>query len=73
MSKPMQIFNADESRVSILYKPGKVVAELGQQNVYAVTAAERGKTHTILSCASASGYALPPMMVYPQRKQYLTI
>ena len=63
----MQIFNADETGVSIVHKPGKVVAELGQQNVYAVTAAEHGKTHTILSCVSASGYALPPM-VYSRKK-----
>ena len=68
IAKPMQIFNADETGVSIVHKPGKVVAELGQQNVYAVTAAERGKTHTILTCVSASGYALPPMMVYPRKK-----
>ena len=32
-----------------------------------MSAAERGKTHTILSCVSASGYVLPPMMVYPRR------
>ena len=42
--------------------------ELGQQNDYAVTAAERSKTHTLFTCASASGYALPPMMVYSWKK-----
>ena len=31
---------------------------------------KKAKTHTILSCISASGYVLPPMMVYP-RKQSL--
>ena len=46
----------------------KVVAELGRRNVYAITSAERGKTHAILSCVSASGYSLPPMMVYPRKK-----
>ena len=64
----MQIFKADETGVSIVHKLGKVVAELGQLNVYALTAAEQGKTHTILSCVSASSYALPPMMVFPRRK-----
>ena len=55
-------------RVSILFsKPSKVVAELGNRNVYAVSAAERGKPHTVLSCVSASGYVLPPMMVYPRK------
>ena len=39
-------------------------------NVYAITSAEKGKTRTVLSCVSASGYILPPVMVYP-RKQSL--
>jgi len=68
ISKPMLIFNCDETGISIVHKPGKVLAELGRRNVYAVTSAERGKTHTILSCVSASGYVLPPMMIYPRKK-----
>ena len=42
----------------------------GTSNVYAIMSAEKGKTHTALSCVSASGYILPPVMVYP-RKQSL--
>ena len=38
--------------------------------MYAITSAEKGKSHIILSCVSASSYVLPPMMVYP-RKQSL--
>ncbi len=68
IAKPMQVYNCDETGVSIVHKPGKVIAELGRRNVYAVTSAERGKTHTVLSCVSASGYTLPPMMVYPRKK-----
>ena len=67
ISKPMLIFNCDETGVNIVHKPSKVIAELGCRNVYAVTAAERGK-HTILSGVSASGYVLPPMMIYPRKK-----
>ena len=63
ISKPTQIYNADETGISIVHKPGKVVAELGRRNVYAITSAARGKTHTVLSCVSASGHTLPPMMV----------
>ena len=63
ISKPMQIFTADETGVSIVHKPRKVVVELGQYNVYALTTAEPAKTH-ILSCKSASDYVLPPMMVF---------
>ena len=28
---------------------------------------QQGKTHTVLTCVSASGYALPPFMIYPRR------
>ena len=49
ISKPMQIYNADETGISIVHKPGKVLAELGAW-IYAITSAERGKTHTVLSC-----------------------
>ena len=64
----MQIYNSDETGVTIVFKPGKVVTELGQRNVYSVSAAERGKTHTILSCVSACGFVLPPMMIYPRKR-----
>ena len=36
--------------------------------MYSVSAAERGKTHTILSCVSACGFVLPPMIVYPRKR-----
>ena len=52
--------------------PGKVVTELGRRNVYAITSAEKGKTHTILACVSASGYVLPTVMIYP-RKQVIRV
>ena len=45
------------------------MAKLGRRNVYAMTSAERGKKHTVLSCVSASGYTLPPMMMYPRKKK----
>ena len=66
--KPMQIYNCDETGVSVVHKPGKVVAEMGRHKVYAVTSAERGKTHTILTRVSASGYVLPPMMIFPRKQ-----
>ena len=68
MTKAMQIFNCDETGVSIVHKPTKVIAELGRRNVYSIMSAERGKTHTVLSCVSASGVSLPPMMVYPRKR-----
>lgn len=64
----MLIYNADETGVGIVTKPGKVFAEIGRRNVYTITAAERGKTHTIMSCVSATGSTLPPLMVCPCKR-----
>ena len=61
-------FNVDETGVSIVHKPGKVIAELGRRNVYSITSAEIGKTHKIIACVSKSGSVLPPMMVYLRKK-----
>jgi len=69
ISKPMQVpvYNLDETGVTIVHRPGKVVTEVGRRNVHAITSAEKGKTHTILACVSATGYVLPPMMIYPRK------
>ena len=68
LNKPMQIFNVDETGISIVHKPGKVITEVGRKNVWSLTSAEKGKTHTILACASASGLVLPPFMIYPRKR-----
>ena len=60
ISKPMQVYNSDETGVTIVHKPGKVLAELGRRHVYSVTSGEKGRTDTVLSCISASGFVLPP-------------
>ena len=36
--------------------------------MYYVTAAERGTTQTILSCVGASGFVLPPTMIFPRKQ-----
>jgi len=49
--KPKQVYNLDKTGVSIVHKPGKVLPELGQRNVYDVTSAERGKkSHCSCMC-----------------------
>ena len=69
ISKPMQIYNADETGISVVRKPGKVISELGRKHVYCVTSREKGRTHTIMCCVSASGVALPPLIIYPRKKR----
>ena len=68
IAKPSQIFNADETGVTIVHKPSKVIAHIGRRNVPSLTSADRGKTHTVLACVSASGQVIPPFMVYPRKR-----
>ena len=68
IAKPSQIFNADETGVSIVHRPSKVVAQIGRSNVPSLTSADKGKTHTILACVSASGQVIAPFMVYPRKR-----
>ncbi len=68
ISKPSQIFNADETGVTIVHKPSKVITQVGRHNVPALTSAEKGRTHTILSCVSASGQVIPPFMIYLRKR-----
>ena len=53
--RPDQIFNCDETGMPLVLKPPKVVSHVSQKHPYAVTSA------TILACASASGYIIPPI------------
>ena len=67
VTKPMQIFNCDEMGVTVVFKPNKVIAELGKRNVYALSAAERGKhTHHIVLCISNWIYCSPSDDLPPQ-------
>ena len=68
IAKPSQIFNADETRVTIVHKPSKVIAQIGRRNVPSITSADKGKTHSILACVSASRQVFPPFMIYPRKR-----
>ena len=68
LNKPMNIFNMDETGVSVVHKGEKVVTEMGRKNVWALTSGEKGKTHTILTCVSASGFVLAPFLIYPRQR-----
>ena len=69
-SKPIQVFNVDESGLNVAQHKGKVVAELKRKCIHRVVAAEKGKNHTVIACGSgsASGYSLPPMIIFPRMR-----
>ena len=60
--KPGRVFNLDESGIPLQRRPGRRIAVKGQKHVNVISSGD--KTHiTVLSCVSASGYALPAMVI----------
>ena len=66
--KPSCMYNCDESGLSLVPDTCKVVARKGKKNVYQVTSAERGVLTTVLPCYNASGYYLPPLIIYKGKR-----
>ena len=51
--------------MSLMHKPPKVVAGVGQKDPYSITGSDRSQI-TILACANA-GYCIPPMVVFDHK------
>ena len=64
IAKPMQVFNIDETGISIVHKPGKVICDLGRKRVFAYYCRKGTNTHCCIlrvcewSC-TATIYYLP--------------
>ena len=59
-----RIFNMDESGLTSVQKPGKVLSVKGKKQVGGLTSGERGSTTTIVCCVSGAGQYVPPMMIF---------
>ena len=66
--QPHEIFNCDESGLTCVHKPVKVIAPKGKRCVSSATSAECGQTTTILIGCSASGVYVPPMMIFKRKR-----
>lgn len=63
---PSKIFNVDETRISTVHTPPRILAEKGQKQLGAVTAGERGPNITMIACINAIGNSVPPLFVFPR-------
>jgi len=63
------IWNMDETGVTTVQKPSKVVAPKGVKQVGAVTSGERGVLVTVVVAVNGIGNSIPPMFIFP-RKNY---
>ena len=64
-SRPGQIF-CDETGMPLTHKPPKVVAQVHQKHPYTITSGDKSQI-TVMASASASRYAIPPMVVYDRK------
>lgn len=65
------IYNVDETGISVVpAKMPEVLAKKGKRQIAATTSAERGSTVTCIMCMSASGTYVPPMMIFPRKRDH---
>ena len=65
---PDRIFNVDETGLTAVHKPGRILAKKGDKQVGKITSAEKGETMTVLMAMSASGIYVPPMLIFKRRR-----
>ncbi len=67
--RPYRIYNVDESGLTCVHKPVKVLAPKGKRVVATATSGERGITTTVVTCCNATGNYIPPMMVFKRKRR----
>lgn len=70
---PMKIWNADETGISNVQKPVKVIATKGARVVGRITSGERGRTVTVMCAMNAAGSFIPPMFIYPRKRMIASL
>ena len=63
-----RIYNMDESGITTVHKPRRIIAKKGQKCVGKITSAERGNNVTVICCMSAGGNYCPPFIIFPRKK-----
>ena len=61
-------FNMNESGITTVQKPGRVLEKRGKKQVGSLTSGERGFTTTVVRSMSAGGNCVPPMIVFRRKR-----
>lgn len=65
------IYNVDETGISVLpNKMPQILSPKGKKQIAVVTSAERGSTITCIICMNAAGSFVPPMMIFPRKRDH---
>ena len=62
------VWNVDESGLTCVHTPGKIIGKKGQRQIGKITSGERGKTVTAVCAYNAEGTFIPPLMIFPRVK-----
>ncbi|KAJ4436930.1 hypothetical protein ANN_17062, partial [Periplaneta americana] len=63
-----RIFNMDETSHNVVQRQEKILAQRGKPQVGAISSCERGQNVTGVYAMSASGFFVPPMLIYAKKK-----
>ncbi|XP_069705676.1 uncharacterized protein [Periplaneta americana] len=63
-----RIFNMDETSHTVVQRQEKILAQRGKHQVGAISLCERGHNVTGMYAMSASGFFVPPMLIYARKK-----
>ena len=58
----------DETGVTTVRKPDRIIGRRGTKQIGAITSAERGTLITVVGTISASGNSIPPYVIFPRAK-----
>ncbi|XP_047139075.1 uncharacterized protein LOC124814990 [Hydra vulgaris] len=62
------IWNVDETSVSTVHHPPKILAKKGQKQVGVMTSGERGYSVTMIGAINSGGSYIPPILIFPRKK-----
>ena len=65
-----KIYNVDETAISTVVEPPKVLAKTGSRRVGLVSSAERGQHTTAVMCCNAVGGFIPPQLIFARKRMH---
>jgi len=64
--QPSDIYNVDETALTTVHVPPKIIAGRNTKQVGLATSGERGTLVTLIGCVSASGNSIAPFLIFPR-------
>lgn len=63
-----EVYNMDETGLTTVQRPTKIIAKRGTKQVGAITSGERGQLVTLALAVNANGNFVPPFLIFPRKK-----